>query len=730
MIKRRRKRIHASQQADLPYPVELPRFGKVLSRMSIQSKFLVMLLAISILSVAVVGFIGFESGRLSMRAAAYDRLTEIRQSQERQLGAQFSQLESSIVIFSQGSSAANAIDAFTAGFDALNAPGAPAIDPAQDQALTDYYRDVFAPTEDRKTGTRLDVPNLLPRSNAQRYLQVHYTIPFADRNQAAEVDNAGDDSAWSAANARFNPFFRALTKRFAFDDALLIDPDGNVVYTTYKGVDLGTNILTGPYRGGELSDAFSKAIRSNAQDYVGLTDFGDYQPAGEPTAWIVTPISRDGRVAGVLALQFPIGWVNRVMTFGRDWERAGMGATGETILVGPDNLMRSDSRLFLTDPQAYKRDVVAAGTAPEVADSAIRHGTTALIQPVDTEATALARQGRAGTLIAEDYLGRKTLQAYTPFTMGELHWSLIAKINVAEAFAPVAKFTRTLVLSTTAIIFAVCLAAMLLSRRFTRPIRQLEGAARRIASGDYGVMSPVRSLDEFGDLTVAFNEMSHKLAVKERQLEEQRQENDRLLLSLMPEPVVRRYRDGEENIALDHQNVAVIFADVAGLDELTAGLLSDESAAIVNRLVRQFDSAAENLGIERVRTVHNGYLASCGLNVPRLDNIRRTVDFAIEMDHILARFNAETGHELRLRAGIDTGAVTSGLIGKSGLAYDVWGSAVYLAHRARAGSAQPGVYVTSRVYDAMRDIREFSAEGVVATVRGDEPIYRLTEDRR
>ena len=40
----------------------------------------------------------------------------------------------------------------------------------------------------------------------------------------------------------------------------MIDPAGNIVYTAYKGVDLGSNILTGPYRGGTLSDAYSKAM--------------------------------------------------------------------------------------------------------------------------------------------------------------------------------------------------------------------------------------------------------------------------------------------------------------------------------------------------------------------------------------------------------------------------------------------------------------------------------------
>ena len=66
---------------------------------------------------------------------------------------------------------------------------------------------------------------------------------------------------------------------------------------------------------------------------------------------------------------------------------------------------------------------------------------------------------------------------------------------------------------------------------------------------------------------------------------------------------MQRYREGEETIAQDHQDVTVIFADIVGLDEMSADLTSDESLAIVNKLVRQFDAAADNLGVERVRTL-------------------------------------------------------------------------------------------------------------------------------
>ena len=696
----------------------------VMSRVSIQSKLLVMLLITSVLSAAVVGYIGYSSGRHSLQASVFDRMTEIRQSQTRQLQSMFSDLTDSLIVYSRGWTGSEAIDAFIGGFNQL---GNAQIDPAQQQSIVNYYNDVFAKAEDAQTGHTVNVDALLPTSNAQRYLQAYYTAPVADPNAAIKVDDAHDGSAWSAANARFNDFFREIVTRFGFEDALLIDPQGNIVYSAYKGVDLGSNILTGPYRGGLLTDAYTKAMRSNDVDYVGVTDFGDYQPADEPTAWMVSPVGSESRIDGVLALQFPISKINKLMTMDKRWEESGMGKTGETFIVGPDDLMRSDSRLFLEDPQRFVGDVVKAGTPPDVAQDAIRQKTTTLVQPVATEATRLAQQGQRGTLITRDYLGHQTLQAYGPVDIPGLHWTVIATIDTSEAFAPVAAFTRKLVLSTAVIIFVVCLAAMLLARLFVRPIRRLEAGAQRISSGDYDVNLPVLSRDEFGELTATFNDMSRNLAIKDELLTEQRRENDRLLLSLMPEPVVQRYREGEQTIAQDHQNVTVIFADIVGLDELSAELDSEQVLEIVNKLVRQFDAAAENLGVEQVRTLHNGYLASCGLSVPRLDNVRRTVDFAIEMQRIIGRFNAETGRDLKLRAGIDTGAVSSGLVGRTSLAYDLWGQAVNLAYQVQSGAPQPGIYATTQVYEVMRDSRQFASAGTITVDGTEQQVWRLSE---
>jgi class 3 adenylate cyclase len=711
-----------AQRTRLPGKVSRLNF---LNRVSIQSKLILMLVLCTILAAAIVGGIAYQTGRNSLRESAINRLTEILESQKRTLTEEVNDLRSALITYSYGTMAQSAIRDFTAGFDQLaNAP----ITPEMDKGIGDYYK-YFAKETEKYSGTRLDVAALLPTSNAERYLQANYTAKLPTDESAIAMEDERDGSAWSAANAKYQAYFREIVTRFAFEDALILDARGNVVYSAYKNTDLGTNILTGPYNSSKLRDAYQQAMSSNKADRVVFTDFEFYQPAEmAPTAWMVAPIPPTGKPEGVLALQFPISKVNKVLTFGKKWAEAGMGTTGETVLAGPDFLMRSDSRLFLEDPDKYRQKVIDAGTPPDIPDIAIRQGGTTLVQPVAPEAHREAQKGYSGTLIATDYLGDETIQAYAPTGKNaDLNWSIVAKIDTKEAFEQEATFARVVVLATTGIIFGVCLLAVILAQVFLRPIRRLEAGVQQISAGDYNVDVPVETRDEIGDLTGMFNDMSRSLALKEDLLTRQRGEIRRLLHSLMPVAIADKVRNGEQITAREHTNVTVIYADIAGLDRLQAELDSDQSLSLANELIRQFDAAAEEYGIERVRPVRNGYLGSCGLTIPRLDNVRRTVDFALECQRIIERFNSEASLRLSLRAGIDTGTVSSGLVGEPSPVFDMWGTAVNLAHRLKNGMPQPGVYVTARVFDALSETMSFTSAGTVAAEGSQESVWRLTE---
>ncbi len=706
-------------------PAKVTAKVNLLNRMSIQSKLILMLVLCTILAAAVVGGIAYQTGRNSLRVAAVNRLTEIMDSQKRTLTAEVTDLRSALITYTYGTMTQSALRDFTAAFDQLsNAP----VTPQMDKAIADYYQ-FFAKETEKSSGTRLDIAALLPTSNAERYLQANYTAKLPSNDLAIAMNDEKDGSAWSAANATYQDFFREIVTRFAFEDALILDGRGNVVYSAYKNTDLGTNILTGPYSSSKLRDAYQEAMSSNKADRVVFTDFEFYEPANmAPTAWMVAPIPPTGKAEGVLALQFPITKINKVLTFDKKWAEVGMGETGETILAGSDFLMRSDSRLFLEDPEKYRQKVIDAGTPPDIPDIAIRQGGTTLVQPVNPEVHREAQKGYSGTLITKDYLGEETIQAYEPTgKIADLHWSLVAKIDTKEAFAREATFTRIVVLATTGIIFLVCLLAVILAQVFLRPIRRLEAGVQRVAAGDYQVDVPVETRDEIGDLTGMFNEMSRSLAVKEDLVKQQRNEIRRLLNSLMPEAIADKIRNGEEITAREHSNVSVIYAEIGGLDRLRAHLNADESLNISNELIRQFNAAADEYGIERVHLVRNGYLGSCGLTIPRLDNIRRTVDFALECERIIERFNGEASLNLTLRAGVDAGAVSSGLIGSPSPVFDMWGTAVNLAHRLKDGMPAPGIYVTARVYDALSETTSFASAGTLSVDGAQESVWRVTE---
>ncbi len=282
-------------------------------------------------------------------------------------------------------------------------------------------------------------------------------------------------------------FYANYIKTHGYYDFFLIHPEGEVFYTVAREADYGTNMVNGKYADSGLGKLVKSVLRSKR---YGVADVELYAPSnGEPALFVARPTLLRGEIELIVALQLPSEVINGIMQ-----QREGMGKTGETYLVGADMRMRSDAYL---DPE--HRSVMAS-----LAGTVERNG-------VDTEAVRAARSGEKGVRIINNYKGNRVLSAYTPISLGDLTWALLAEIDEAEIAQPILALAKSVLFLGLIIAGIVVAIAFLFSRAITRPIHETVHVAKRMAKGDLTVAIDADAQDEIGQMLRALGGMLRSL---------------------------------------------------------------------------------------------------------------------------------------------------------------------------------------------------------------------------
>jgi methyl-accepting chemotaxis protein len=218
---------------------------------------------------------------------------------------------------------------------------------------------------------------------------------------------------------------------------------------------------------------------------------------------------------GILAFQLSTAAIDKVLTGDRGWIREGLGQTGESLIVGPDHLARSDARKYLEDPEAYLAQQRAAGVPEETLNRIRTFKTTILQMPVNYPSVDLALEGKQGTRVGfyEKGIG-SSLVSYTPLQIEGLHWALIARMTSNEAFRPVRQMQWVFSGWGLVLLLLTSLAAWLMTRQILRPVNALVEAARKVASGDLTAKVDWKWKDELGLLSETFNSMTNSIREK------------------------------------------------------------------------------------------------------------------------------------------------------------------------------------------------------------------------
>lgn len=682
-----------------------------LNRLSIQSKMILLLLAVSLGSIAVMAFIGYESARAALSRSVEDHLQGVRVAKTTTLKAMLENLRDDVISISDSRIVIDGMRAFRGGYREL---GQQRLTESQASALKQFYAEDFVPKLAKHLDAEPVLEQYLPTRPAEAYLQYHYIAanPAEYEKKQALLQAPGDHSRYGDTHARLHKPFSRAVELFGFEDLMLVDADTlDVVYTYEKASEFGTNLETGPYANTQLA-ARIKAMRgARDRDDFRMVDFEAYRPnLGRPMGFALSPIFDGAELLGILVLQVPIEEFNRVLTGDFNWQAESMGKTGESFVVAPDRTMRSHSRFMYEDPPALLAALNGAGVAAKTVNQIARQGSAMNVLPVTGETVDLAFKGRSGIGVVTGYRGEPVLSAYGPVELESLHWAVMTQMDKAEAEAPIRELARKVVIASCAGALLVSLLALLSAQVLTRPLRVLADGARRLGAGETGVKVNVPSRDEFGQLAGVFNDMSANIKTQTERLESQRQENQELLLNLLPATAVAQRQAGDGAAQSQFKDVSVLCATVVNMETLATGLDDTAALARLSELVSAFDEAAERCGVERIKADGGAYLAACGLSVNLPDHARRVVNFALEMTRIVARFNREQHVGLELAIGINTGPLVGGVIGRRKFRYELWGETVNVA-LALANQHPEGIRITAGVRERLGDENAFTAAG-------------------
>lgn len=142
---------------------------------------------------------------------------------------------------------------------------------------------------------------------------------------------------------------------------------------------------------------------------------------------------------------------------------------------------------------------------------------------IDLVPAMAAAIGGATNSEVTSYAGVEVLVHYRPIEYQPLSyqpWGLVARMDVAEAYIPLDEFRRTRLWAQFALMIIGLVGSLWVSRRITRPIRDLIRTVTAVAGGNLSVQAVITTDDEIGTLGRTFNTMTRKLQASYSTLED------------------------------------------------------------------------------------------------------------------------------------------------------------------------------------------------------------------
>jgi adenylate cyclase len=227
------------------------------------------------------------------------------------------------------------------------------------------------------------------------------------------------------------------------------------------------------------------------------------------------------------------------------------------------------------------------------------------------------------------------------------------------------------------------------------------------------VLARIKNLLETRLLHLQLENRNRILAQAMRELDEERELSEQLLLNVLPHSIADRLKHEKGIIADRFSEATVLFADIANFTPVSSRLAPEEVVLWLNDVFSSLDRLVEQHRVEKIKTIGDCYMMVSGLPTPRPDHAEVAAELALALRDEMANRIAPHGRPMRMRIGIHSGPVIAGVIGTDKFAYDLWGDTVNTASRMESHGVEGAIQVTETTYQRLQPCYEFEERGVV-----------------
>lgn len=218
----------------------------------------------------------------------------------------------------------------------------------------------------------------------------------------------------------------------------------------------------------------------------------------------------------------------------------------------------------------------------------------------------------------------------------------------------------------------------------------------------------------------------HVIEEREKELADEREKSERLLLNILPKSVAERLKKHQHIIADAFDETTILFADIVGFTRLSEQIPAQELVAVLNTIFTMFDTLTDTFGVEKIKTIGDAYMVAAGLPEHRTDHAQVIASMALEMCRAMATYNVTAPIPLQIRIGIHSGSVIAGVIGKKKFTYDLWGDTVNTASRMESHGIPGQIQVTQSAYELLKNEFIFYERGIIDVKgKGAMKVYLL-----